>query len=155
MNSPATPPLLSASNRWKALLLLVTVFVLGAGLGIGGTFYFVRSQVRYAMSHPLAERGRIDRVSARVESNLIRSLDLDEGERQAVHEELAASMKQGRRIRLRALVEVRLLVRDTVSRIENRLPVEKRAKFKWLAKERLGRWGFRSDGPETLAEPKE
>ncbi len=155
MNPPDTPSLLSASNRWKAVLLLVAVFVLGAGLGIGGTLYFVRSQVRSAMLHPLAERGRIDRLSARVESHLTRSLNLDAGEQQAVREELATSLKRARRIRLRALIEVRLLIRDTVSRIENRLPVEKRAKFKRQAEERLSRWGFRLDGPETLAEPKE
>ena len=152
MNPPGDTPLSPVSNRWKALLMLVTVFVLGAGAGVGGTLYYVRSQVRYAMMHPFADRGRLDRLAARVESNLTQSLNLDASERQAVHEELSVSVQRAKRLRLRMFFETRMLMRDTLARIEKRLPAEKQAQLKQKAEDRLGRWGFRLDGPDEAGE---
>jgi hypothetical protein len=153
MNAPGDTPLAPlpspASARWKAVLLLVAVFALGAGIGVGGTLYYFRSQVRHTMMHPLADRGRIDRLAARVEANLARSLDLDAGERQAVHEELAVSVEQARQLQKRMFFEINGVIRDTLTRIEKRLPPDKQAKLKRKAEHRLARWGFRADGPDA------
>ncbi|XHR27242.1 MAG: hypothetical protein ACFUZC_14980 [Chthoniobacteraceae bacterium] len=152
-NPPGDIPLSPASKiRWKALILLAAVFVLGAGIGVGSTLYYVRSQVRYAMLHPFADRGRLDRLAARLEANLTRSLDLDAAERRAVHEELAVSVKQARQLRRQNSVESRKLVRDALARIEKRLPADKQAKLRKKAEDRLSRWGLRAGGPDEAAE---
>lgn len=153
MNPPATPAK-PASNRWKAVLILLLVFALGAATGVGGALFYVRSQMRFAVVRPLSGRDRLDRLAARVESNLSKSLKLNAQERSAVHGELAVSVEKARQLRTRMFLEVRALVADTLARIGNRLPPEKQAKLKKKAADRLSRWGFNLEEPKPVDQKK-
>lgn len=146
MNSDDPKP--AILQRWKGLLILLLVFAMGAASGGAGALFYMRAQVRQAVLRAFAGRDRTDRLerlAVRVENNLASSLALNAQERQAVHEELQESVRQGRRLRLRMLMEVRRLVADTVVRIGQRLPPDKQAKLKAKADRRLDRWGLEPD----------
>lgn len=137
-DAPAKP----SRGVWKAVLLLLVVFVLGAASGIGGGLLFLRSQIRRAATAPVTNRGPLDTLADRMESRLTGRLQLSESERSAVREELAASVRQAKEIRLRIANDIRALAGDTVARIAKHLSAEKQVKLWKEAESRLEPWGL-------------
>ena len=151
MNSTpsSTPTPKHIAPRWRAILLLLIVFVAGAGCGLGGSLFLFRWAVRKAFIMPVTASGPLDRLAGRIESQLNAKLNLTVAERDAVREELTAGTQRAKEIRLRVANEIRALAGDTVSRIERRLPVEKQAGLRELAKARLEPWGLQPAVPEA------
>ncbi len=141
MSSLESPPKPSRSN-WKAVLLLLFVFILGAGCGLGGGLLLFRSWFRLAVTAPLSHHGPIDKLAAHIETNLSRSLKLSDDECRAVHEELAVSTRKAKELRLRVGDEVRELAADTIERVGRHLPADKQANWRRQATAKLEPWGL-------------
>lgn len=136
------PPAKPTSGTWKALLVLALVFLLGAATGIGGGLLFLRAQIRKAATAPLNNQGPFDKLSARIESQLVKNLQLDPPERSAVHEELAVTSRRAKELRLRLADDIRALAGDTIARIGGHLSAEKQAKLRQDADAWLAPWGL-------------
>ena len=137
-DAPAKP----ASGTWKAVLLLVVVFFLGAATSIGGGLLFLRSQIRKAATAPSNNQGPLDRLSARIESHLGDHLKLSPSERGTLHEELAVTTRRAKELRLRLADDIRALADETITRIGSHLPADKQAKLRQEVDERLAPWGL-------------
>jgi len=135
-------PARTTKGAWKAVLLLVLVFILGAATAIGSGLLFLRSEIRKAATAPVSQQGPLDRFSGRIESHLAGRLKLSDSERNALHEELAVTTRRAKELRLRLANDVRALAGETVARIGSHLPAEKRAKLRQEVEERLAPWGL-------------
>lgn len=140
MNAFTTSP-----GRWKAIGLLVLVFVLGVTAGAGGLVFFTVKRLQRAAQAPDQADGPAEMLLARLESQVSSELDLTPGERQAVHEELEVTMKEIRALRVRLSQDATALVQDTLQRIEARLPEEKHAELRERARKRLRPWGVMNE----------
>ena len=137
-DTPAKP----TSGTWKALLVLALVFLLGAATGIGGGLLFLRAQIRKAATAPVNNQGPFDKLSARIESQLGKNLQLDPQERNAVHEELALTTRRAKELRLHLAGDIRALAGDTIARIGSHLSAEKQTKLRQDADAWLAPWGL-------------
>lgn len=126
-----------SSGNWRALLLLLLVFVAGLGFGAGGVVLVGRHMLRRAFTATADETGPIDRMLAATERNVTRNLGLTPAERAAVHEELVATSREFKRDRATFIDAVRGITGDTIARIAKRLPPEKGVRLEKLARERL------------------
>ena len=141
MNTPESP-VKPASGVWKALLVLVLVFVLGAAAAIGGGLLLLRSQIRIAATAPATQQGPLDKLAARIEERLGDRLQLSPAERSALHEELAVTTLRAKELRTRLADDIRELAADTFGRISSHLPGDKQAKLKEEMDARLAPWGL-------------
>jgi len=139
-----TPPSTS-SSRWKAVLLLLLVFILGAGCGIGGGLLVLRRVIQHAIAHPGESNAPMDRVMHKVEFVMVAELDLTDIERSAVHAELMQTAVEFKALRLEMWQKAGGSVKGSLDRICKHLPEEKQALLRKKAAERLGPWGLLSD----------
>lgn len=139
--SPAT------SSRWKAVLLLLLFFALGAGCGIGGGLLVLRRIVQHAIAHPDDAHAPVDRVVGKIETLMVAELDLTDSERSAVHAELLQTAADFKSLRLEVWQKAGMTVAGSLDRICKHLPAEKQAALRKKAAERLGPWGLISDKP--------
>jgi len=137
-----SPPLLKKRSKWKAILLLLVMFMLGMVAGVGTCGVVVLAKLRESVRNPAAASRPMERFFDRTERQLDRELALDTAEKQAVHEELETTSGKLREIRLGVSRDVRALAHDSVERIAARLPEAKRAAFREKASKRLGPWGL-------------
>ncbi len=144
MNAPEIPAKPSRS-KWKAALLLIFVFLLGGACGLGGGMILLRSWIRLAITAPLSHQGPVDKLAARIESNIGRSFKLSTDELHAVHDELAVSTRKAKELRLRVGDDARALAEDTIVRIGSHLPADKQAAWRQQATARLAPWGLLPD----------
>jgi len=144
MNTTDTPPK-PAGGVWKALLILILVFILGAATGIGGGLLILRAQIRKAATATVSQQGPLDKLAARVEAHLGDRLHLSATERSALHEELGVTTRRAKELRLRLADDIRALAGDTIRRIGARLPAEKQAALRKEMDERLTPWGLKPD----------
>ncbi len=123
---------MKASNQapWKALLLLVVVFLLGSACGIGGSGLWMRDKMKAAISDPHNADGAFLRRIDQIETRLIRDLDLTAKERTAVTQELGQAGEQFKTKRVEFLDSLQTLSVETQSRIEQSLPPEKREAYR-------------------------
>ncbi|MEM1295992.1 MAG: hypothetical protein AAGH89_11545 [Verrucomicrobiota bacterium] len=139
----------SRSNvRWKAWLLLLVVFVLGAACGIGTGGLLLKRKLEAAMSNPYAAQGPIMKRMERVESRLARELDLNAEERAALGKEFGWAAEQFKTRRTEFLDDLQEFSNMTYSRIEEALPPEKRTEFREKAGRELVPWSPRPDTPD-------
>ena len=136
LTSPAAPP------RGRALVLLFLVFLLGAASGIGGGLLLLRGLAHRAWAGELGEHSPIEIVTSGIEHQIAAELQLTPEEREAVQDELAVTVQRFRDLRLKLRSDSRDIVEDTVQRIEQRLPPEKRAELRARAGTRLRPWGL-------------
>jgi len=137
MNTPSI-----TSSRWKAVLLLLLVFALGAGCGIGGGMLVLRRMVQHAIAHPDDEHAPVDRVVGKIESMMVAELDLTDSERSEVHAELLRAAAEFKTLRLEVWQKASMSVAGSLDRICQHLPAEKQATLRNKAAERLGPWGL-------------
>ena len=140
--NPSEVPVKKSRSTWKAALLLLVVFLLGAGCGLGGSMLLLRSWIRLAVTSPVNNHGPLDKLASRIEYHLQRSLKLSDDELRAVHEELALSTRKAKELRLRVGDEARGLAEDTIVRIGSHLPPDKQANLRKQATARLEPWGL-------------
>lgn len=137
MNSPS-----NTSSRWKAVLLLLLVFALGAGCGIGGGLLVLRRIVQHAIAHPDESHAPVDRVVGKIESLMKAELDLTDSERNAVHAELLQTATEFKALRREVWQKAGMSVAGSLDRLCQHLPAEKQAILRKKAAERLGPWGL-------------
>ncbi len=142
MNPPS-----NTSSRWKAALLLLVVFALGAGCGIGGGLLVLRRIVQHAIAHPNESHAPVDRVVGKIESLMVAELDLTESERSAVHAELLQTAADFKALRLEVWQKAGMSVADSLDRLCKHLPADKQATLRKKAADRLGPWGLINDKP--------
>jgi len=134
-------------SKWKALLLLVFVFFLGAIAGVGTCGAIIVAKLKADARNPGGASRPMQRFFDRAEKQLGKELDLDPTERQAVHDELAVTSGRVREIRLNLSRDVRTLARETVDRIASHLTPAKQSLLREKATKHLGPWGL-LDAPE-------
>lgn len=137
----------NTSSRWKAVLLLLLVFALGAACGIGGGLLVLRRIVQHAMVHPDESHAPVDRVVSKIESQMVAELDLTDSERSAVHAELLQASTKFKALRREVWQKAGVSVSSSLDRICQHLPAEKQAILRKKAAERLGPWGLLSGKP--------
>ncbi|MDZ4288486.1 MAG: hypothetical protein U0984_11040 [Prosthecobacter sp.] len=140
MNTPADPP--PAPHRSRALLLLLFVFLLGAASGIGGGLLILRGLAQRAFAGDLRDNSPVEFVVATLEKQLSSELDLTPEERQAARRELAVTVTRFKDLRTRLRTDARAVVEDTLVRVEQHLPPEKRVRLRERAANRLRPWGL-------------
>lgn len=139
MNNPS-----NTSSRWKAVLLLLLVFALGAACGIGGGLLVLRRIVQHAIAHPDESHVPVDRVVGKIESQIVAELDLTNSERKAVHAELLQAATELKALRREVWQKAGASVSSSLDRICQHLPAEKQALLRKKAAERLEPWGLLS-----------
>lgn len=139
MNDSSSSP---KSSRWKAVLLLGLVFVLGAGCGIGGGLLVLRRMVHRAITDPQSDRTPVDLVIAALERDVSSELDLDDAQRKQLHESLQVTAKDFKGLRIEIWQKAREKTRESLDRIASQLPPEKAAKLRERATSRLKPWGL-------------
>ncbi len=137
----------NTSSRWKAVLLLLLVFALGAGCGIGGGLLVLRRIVQHAIAHPDESHAPVDRVVGKIESLMVAELDLTDSELSAVHAELLQAATEFKALRSEVWQKAGVSVAGSLDRICLHLPAEKQAILRKKAAERLGPWGLLSGKP--------
>jgi hypothetical protein len=142
MNTPS-----NTSSRWKAVLLLLLVFALGAGCGIGGGLLVLRRIVQHAIAHPDESHAPVDRLVGKIEALMVAELDLTDSERIAVHAELQETATEFKALRREVWQKAGVSVAGSLDRICQHLPAEKQAILRKKAAERLGPWGLLSGKP--------
>lgn len=134
-----------AHSRWKALLLLAFVFILGGACGIGGGLLVVRRIAQHAIAHPGGENAPIDRAASHIESIIASDLDLTTEERAAVHAELQRTAAEFKALRAEVWQKSAAQVQDTLDRLSKHLPPEKQSRLREQAAKRLKPWGLMSE----------
>jgi hypothetical protein len=144
-----------ASRRtFVAILVLALVFLLGAAVGVGGSFLYLRGQVRMAFSpEPGKSRLPADRLLDRAEERMIRELELTKEETSAVRQELDITRRELRELRVRFLFSMRGVLRDSVTRAGSRLPEAKRIKLEGITDRWLQSWGVMNEPPQRSGHP--
>lgn len=141
MNSTPTPTP-ARPSRWKAVLLLTLVFILGAGCGIGGGLLMLRRAVQRAIAHPNGDQAPIELVLGKIESRISSELDLTKTERAAVHAELRQTAAEFKALRNEVWSKAALNAQATLDRLAKHLPPEKAARLRSEAERRLKPWGL-------------
>lgn len=139
MNDSSPSP---KNSRWKAVLLLGLVFVLGAACGIGGGLLVLRRVVHRAIADPQSEHTPVDLVIAAFERDIASELDLDDAQRHQLHESLQVTAKDFKGLRIEIWQKARAKARESLERIASQLPPEKAAKLREHATSRLKPWGL-------------
>jgi hypothetical protein len=139
MNDSSSSP---KSSRWKAVLLLVLVFVLGAGCGIGGGLFVLRRVVHRAIAEPQSDFTPVDFIVAALEHDISSELELDTSQRNQLHATLQLTARDMKVLRSEMWEKVSQKARESLERIASQLPPEKAAKLRERASSRLKPWGL-------------
>lgn len=139
MNDSSSSP---KRSRWKAVLLLGLVFVLGAACGIGGGLLVLRRMVHRAIAEPQSEHTPVDLVIAALEHDISSEFDLDDAQRHQLHESLQITAQDFKGLRIEIWQKAREKTRESLDRIASQLPPDKAAKLREHATNRLKPWGL-------------
>ena len=131
-----------ASKPWRGLLLLGLVFFLGAACGIGGGLLVMRGLAQRAFKGDLRASGPVDFLAGVLEQQIATDLELTPAQRAAAHQELETTVARFKDLRAQLRTDARIIVADTVTRVEQHLPPEKRPLLRQRVKDRLGDWGL-------------
>lgn len=134
-------------SRWKAALLLVLIFCLGAACGVGGGLLVLRRIVRHAIANPTASGAPVDRLMSHLESELAAELDLTPAERAAIHADLQQAGAEFKTLRQDLWLRTGANARQTLQRMAAHLPADKAAKLEAAARRRLEPWGLQVAPP--------
>jgi hypothetical protein len=141
------------STRWRALLLLLVVFLLGVACGVGGGGLWHRSRLQAAFANPRSVDGPAVRVLNRIESKLTRDLDLTPEKRSAVRQEIDEATRELASVRAETRENVQRISQTTIDRIEPHLPPEERPKFREKAREILAPWSLLPEPRASRSDP--
>ena len=132
----------SSGNRLRAFLLIVLVFVLGAASGIGGGLLVLQRLMQRSFAGDFVKNGPGEILAATLENQIASEVDMTPAERAAAKQEVEASLVKFKELRMRMRGDVRDIVKDTLLRVESRLPPEKRDKLRERVTARLQPWGL-------------
>ena len=141
MSTPTVP------SRWKAALLLVLIFCLGAACGVGGGLLVLRRIVRHALTHPTEQGAPIDRLMTHFEAELAEELDLTPAERAAIRADLQQAGAEFKTLRQEVWWRTGTNARQTLQRMASHLPADKAARLEAAARRRLEPWGLQVAPP--------
>jgi len=128
-------------KKWKAVLLLLLVFGLGCFVGGGGVALMALHRAQASFRNPAIADSAGAKFLGRVNRNIDKELKLNPEQQQAVREELDVTRNKLRELRVGLVRDLRALAADTLERISNRLPEEKRSILREKYRERLRPWG--------------
>ena len=120
-------------RQWKLWLILGAIFISGLVAGAAGTGLVVQYKVKQALNQIIT--GESDQVAQVVMSHLVRALDLDEQQGQALEPVVARAVEEVRQVRIKLRPEFLDIYQRTVSDMD---PILKEAQRKKL-REILGR----------------
>lgn len=140
MNTPTDPS--PAPGRRRAILLLLLVFLLGAACGIGGGLLVLRRAAQRAFAGESGANRSVELLTFAMEKQVFAELDLTPAERAAAERELTVTATQLKDLRTRLRTDMRAVVEDSIMRIEQHLPPDKRSRFRERAAKRLQPWGL-------------
>jgi len=154
-----TPPTVSPP-RWRAWLAAALIFVFGFGAGALCTVAIGMRAIQRAVRAPASAPGLADRVLERTGRDLERELNLTPEEAAAVQRALAETTAHLRALRVQAAADRHKEMRNTVLRLAQSLPVEKRPRFRELVRRSILRAGLdlnlpASDNPAGTEPPHE
>jgi cell division protein FtsB len=129
---------MNPTSRWKAIAVLVVVFVFGLVAGIGGTALVVRRSLQKQIATGMVGTPLIDRL----EKEMKISLNLTPAEQTAVGAELDITRRELIESRKHMIEGLRTTSEDTLSRIKSHLPPDKQAMLEERARNRLAPWGL-------------
>ncbi len=132
--SESPPP----ARRWKAIGLLVIVFLLGIILGVGGGALVVRRTLQQKIATGALGNTLLDHL----QKELITHLKLTPAEQAAIAPEFEITRHQIQIHRLEMLKNLRETSEDTLERIKSKLPLEKQILLEQAARKRLAPWGL-------------
>ncbi len=137
-DSPSSPK----HRCFKAIALLLFVFILGNLTGIGGSACVMLKHLQSTLRDPSIVNPRVENFLDRAASKIGDDLDLNATDRKAVREELETTGNRLGEIRLQMATDLKATARETIDRIEPRLSEEKRAAFRESAARHLAPWGI-------------
>jgi hypothetical protein len=138
MNTQATPESQPSSKRWKAIGLLVLVFVLGIVMGVGGSAMVVRRTLQQKIASGTVGDNLVDHL----EKELARRLKLTPAEQAAVAPEFEITRQQIQAHRKEMLKSMRDTSEDTLARVKSKLPPEKQILLEDAVRKQLAPWGL-------------
>lgn len=150
---------MSAPGTWRAWAAAVVIFILGIAMGVAGTSLYGLRALRNAIQNPPAAGGPIDRATARIAEDLVRSLKLSPAEAQRVRAEFARTADNIRTLRNQSNRQMIAELRQGARRVAAGLPPPQRAAFYNRLERRLQAIGFdgsrlRQDDPaDDTTEP--
>jgi|GEM_PF-5983739 len=142
-------PTVVKQQLWKAVVILFIVFMLGLVCGVGGSAWMARRSIRQQMTQTtIADRAPVDAFMERIGTRLSRELELDAGQTEAVNKELSQTAIQLKQVRLKGVTETRLIALDTLRRIQQHVPEERRKELRQRAIARLAPWGLLNEADQ-------
>jgi hypothetical protein len=129
----------------RIAIVLGLVFVAGALCGVTGSYLYVRYRLKQAFHASPDRPGYADKIAARLQNNWTRELGLDSSQAEMLHSELSATAHDIKVLRVTTVSRFEELCRDSLKRIESKLPEEKRAHFHALAEAASKRWDIKLD----------
>jgi len=135
-----------SGSRWRAVLLLSLVFLLGIACGLGGGGLWLRHRIQATLQDPASAPAPAARILERIEERITEELSLEPAERALVGAQLDEAAGALRALRTQSIRSARDIVETTERRIAEALPAEKRARFREFAREGLRPWGFAPEG---------
>ncbi|HEY0966461.1 MAG TPA: hypothetical protein VGD88_03640 [Opitutaceae bacterium] len=141
---------MSATITWRAWAAAAVIFILGITVGVAGTSLYGLRVLRRAIQTPPAAGGPIDRATARIAEDLVRSLQLPPPEAQRVRAEFAQTAANIRALRTQSNRQMIAELRQGARRVAAELPPQQRAAFYNRLERRLQAIGF--DGSRLRAE---
>jgi len=130
------------TSRYKAVVLLLFVFVLGAACGIGGGLLVLRRVAQQAINAQNTKNAPINIAMRLLEEDLVRQIEFDSKEQAMLNFELKQAASDFTGLRIEIWQKAREKTRESLDRIASQLPPEKAAKLRERATSRLKPWGL-------------
>jgi hypothetical protein len=130
---------------FRISLVLGLVFVGGTLFGITGSYFFIRHRLQQAFHASPDLPGYADKIAARLEKDWTRDLGLDSSQAELLHGELFTTAHEFKVLRVTTVNRFEEIWRDSLKRIESKLPEEKRSHFHALAEAASKRWDIKLD----------
>jgi hypothetical protein len=118
---------------FRVVIVIGLIFIGGAIFGVTGTYFFVRHRLKQTLHVSPDLPGYADKVAARLQTEWVRELNLDDSQAEMVHHELATTAHEIKVLRFTTVNRFEDLCREALQRIETNLPEDKRARFHALA----------------------
>jgi hypothetical protein len=126
---------------FRAAIVIGLIFIGGAISGTTGTYFFVQHRLKQTLHVSPDMPGYADQVANRLQSDWVRKLNLNDSDAEMLHHELASTAHEIKVLRFTTVNRFEEICRETLHRIEARLPEDKRSRFHALAESESKRWG--------------
>lgn len=133
------------SGRFRAIIMLVVVFIVGALAGSGGTLFALSRYVKASFQRNWEDPNRSDGMGDAMIRNFekkLDDLDLTPTEKAAVSEELDKTRKEFHDLRGEVGPRIRAMVAKSDAGIRSVLPPEKIEDYEAISRKHLSPWGL-------------